>query len=642
MASVKKVKFLFTQEEIEQKTQEFFSLADSNFWYYARYITVSQTNSLANDITCRMPWYMSLATSLQKFEECDYDTNYFILNATVRLGKTTLGTILWATWLFGKDPKAKILIVTKQDQNKKKISQDIKTILTSDYYKALFPHVVILNKGIERILQKKSGVINFITSGSNVRGMGFDHIIIDDFLDKKVLSASSGIEKKNALDAFEILLTRKENSLSRINSYIKQEDRIVYDDLCISKNIVLDSKSYDIIQIPRRTKYYLIEQRLHPSDLTAYLLNKLHNTRDSNGQHVKYKLLTFPYEIINNPLSFEIYKLHKFKFKNDDGEYAYCTNIIDTITTTKEPGTLEKPNFIDLRFNIGTRLEIIGPRGINNPLYQTEYLCNPVLDTNKLIDYANFSNYSPNLFSGDYLAKSDRKLKTFFITTDFALSDNKKSDSSVFCLWAVTDSKHSTNNHHIDPKLYLITALVHKLNDPTGIVNAVIDFVKQCEMLIRNRKYFSEAVSRDIKHIIAENMGINNVMFSQLYANNYIGSKILKAKHRNKSKRDRLSIATAAIGDRIKQSVFLPKSDAPDVFGYNLQQFLVDLEGECQNFNVTNNSHDDIIDNVIDAVNYVFNYDKDVTKKIQGLTDDYIKSQLEKTPNPISGYGETY
>ena len=41
------------------------------------------------------------------------------------LGKTTLGTILWATWLFGKDPKAKILIVTKQDQNKKKISQDI-------------------------------------------------------------------------------------------------------------------------------------------------------------------------------------------------------------------------------------------------------------------------------------------------------------------------------------------------------------------------------------------------------------------------------------------------------------------------------------------------------------------------------------
>lgn len=619
-----------TQEQIENKRAEFFALADSYFWYYTRYIELHDCESLAKDITCRTPWHPAAATALQKFEECDYDINYFILNATVRLGKTRLCTALWATWLFGKDPKTKILIVTKQDENKKKIAKEIEAILLSECYQKLFPKVNIIGKGVKRIAQKNGGVIQFSTSGSNVRGMGFEHVILDDFLDKQHLMESSGVNKKKYLGYFDILLTRKENSLARMQNYIECPDKKIYTKHFIKRNVLLNNVKHNIITLPRNTKYYIIEQRLHPSDLTAYVLNKLKNTKDSDGNHVKYVLLTFPYEVVNNPLTFLIYKLKKAVFYEDD-KPQFFTYIEDVKNITKQPGTFEKPNFIDDRFTIGTRLEVLGPKGIHGSLYQTEYLCNPVLETNKLIDYEHFGAYDPKLFSGNNLDKADRKTTCFFITTDFALSDNKKSDSSVFCLWAVTDNKHNKNQYFTDPKLYLINAKVVKIDELSGVVNSVIDFYKSCELLIYNKKYFSLVANRVIKHVLVEKNGsANATMYRHLEANAYLGNKMYVAKFRNKSKKDRLSIATAAIGDRIKHSVFLPKDYCTDVFGNDLQKILDTLYYECLDFNVTNNSHDDILDNVIDAVNYVFSYDKDIHARREGLTEEDALRQLER------------
>jgi hypothetical protein len=618
----------FTQEQIENKRAEFFALADSYFWYYTRYIELHDCESLAKDITCRTPWHPAAATALQKFEECDYDTNYFILNATVRLGKTRLCTALWATWLFGKDPKTKILIVTKQDENKKKIAKEIEAILLSECYQKLFPKVNITGKGVKRIARKDGGVIQFSTSGSNVRGMGFDHVILDDFLDKQHLMESSGVNKKKYLEKFDILLTRKENSLARMQNYIECPDKKIYTKHFIKRNVLLNNVKHNIITLPRNTKYYIIEQRLHPSDLTAFVLNKLKNTKDSDGNHVKYVLLTFPYEVVNNPLTFLIYKLKKAVFYEDD-KPQFFTYIEDIKNITKQPGTFEQPNFIDDRFTIGTRLEVLGPKGIHGSLYQTEYLCNPVLETNKLIDYEHFGAYDPKLFSGNNLDKADRKTTCFFITTDFALSDYKKSDSSVFCLWAVTDNKHNKDKYFKDPKLYLINAKVAKINESGALVSELIDFYKSCELLIHNKKYFSLVANRAIKHVLAEKNGINATMYRQLEANAYLGSRMYIAKFRNKSKKDRLSIATAAIGDRIKQSVFLPKDYCTDVFGNDLQKILDTLYYECLDFNVTNNSHDDILDNVIDAVNYVFSYDKDIHSRREGLTEEDALRKLE-------------
>ena len=59
------------------------------------------------------------------------------------------------------------------------------------------------------------------------------------------------------------------------------------------------------------------------------------------------------------------------------------------------------------------------------------------------------------------------------------------------------------------------------------------------------------------------------------------------------------------------------------------QKILDTLYYECLDFNVTNNSHDDILDNVIDAVNYVFSYDKDIHSRREGLTEEDALRKLE-------------
>ena len=125
------------------------------------------------------PWYVeAMCHELEKV--LAGDNRRLMLNLPPRCLKTTVGTIAFACFYLGKNPDKDIILATYGDALSEPIMRNIREILNSDFYRHVFPEVVLNRQTTNEITTTRKGSIFATSVGGSMTGKGADLIIIDD------------------------------------------------------------------------------------------------------------------------------------------------------------------------------------------------------------------------------------------------------------------------------------------------------------------------------------------------------------------------------------------------------------------------------------------------------------------------------
>ena len=158
-----------------------------------------------------------------------------ILNGPPRSNKTTICIRAGVPWILGKDPSAKIMVVTYNEDLVQELAKDVGRILRSEGYKRLFPRTRLQSdtQSFMRVTTTVNGSVFFTSFGSTMTGIGADYIIIDDPIQASRVTSAA---QRDAVDG-----VLKYIATTRVNT-------------------------------PKTGRVLLLMQRLHPEDPTGKLL----------------------------------------------------------------------------------------------------------------------------------------------------------------------------------------------------------------------------------------------------------------------------------------------------------------------------------------------------------------------------------
>lgn len=165
------------------------------------------------------------------------DGGRLIITMPPRYLKSIAASIALPAWILGRAGATKILVAGYADALATEHVRAFKTLVTSGYYKQVFPSARIapaVNKA-SQFTTKNGGERRAVTVGGSVTGIGGDLIIIDDIM--KASDASSDAMREGTRRYFD------ETLYTRLN----------------------DKKNGSII---------VVQQRLHQDDLIAHLVEK--------------------------------------------------------------------------------------------------------------------------------------------------------------------------------------------------------------------------------------------------------------------------------------------------------------------------------------------------------------------------------
>lgn len=162
-------------------------------------------------------------------------TRRLLLTVPPRHGKSLSTSVCLPAWMLGQSPGLKIISASYGGELALKHARDFRTVLSSDWYKSLYPKTRLQVGGnrLEEQITTAHGGRRAVSLGGAVTGFGADLIIVDDLM--KAADAASVVERQRVLDFYQQTL------LSRLND--KREGRIV-----------------------------VIQQRLHEDDLPGHLI----------------------------------------------------------------------------------------------------------------------------------------------------------------------------------------------------------------------------------------------------------------------------------------------------------------------------------------------------------------------------------
>jgi predicted phage terminase large subunit-like protein len=134
-------------------------------------------------------------------------TKRLIVNLPPRHYKTWIGSVCLSAWILGREPSAKILIVTYGQELADRIAHSIRTMMRTDWYKALFEDTK-LTKGHSKLVDfatTAGGSVRSVSIEGGVTGHGADYIIIDDPIEIKDCDNAKRLERVAELFDNEIL-----------------------------------------------------------------------------------------------------------------------------------------------------------------------------------------------------------------------------------------------------------------------------------------------------------------------------------------------------------------------------------------------------------------------------------------------------
>lgn len=293
------------------------------------------------------------------------------------------------------------------------------------------------------------------------------------------------------------------------------------------------------------TKILVDNQRLGLVDLSAFMTHRY----DEMG--LKYHRITLPY-------------LFEQDWKHE-----------------KLPIMFKKGEYLVSRFNDFERMKVIARVG--NYRFDTEFQQKPRRPEGDLVKREMFMFYNQNDLE-------NIQFKNGFMTTDNAYEDKKKSDYNVYCFWLVDEHDN----------LYLIDMLRKKMK---GILAEKLLWSFYCKW-----KEGLKNGGAGIIKILIENT-TNTKLTVQKYKNGfYIGNEkvmfgsLIKELPRKSQKFVRFKQAIPFIESG---KLYLPNNEVK-IDGINdVKKEIIDpLIRECEEMREDDShEHDDIVDNVIDAIN---------------------------------------
>jgi hypothetical protein len=185
--------------------------------------------------TVFMPnWHLELIAG--RLAECmSGKTRRLIVNVTPRHLKSLLASVALPAFILGHDPSVQIICISYAMELAEKLARDCRSIMTSSWYKLLFPKTRLSNQtsALQELITTNHGSRLATSVGEILTGRGCDLMIVDDAA--KPEEAVSETQRKKVNEWFD------GTALSRLNS--KQDSRIV-----------------------------MISQRLHEDDLVGHVM----------------------------------------------------------------------------------------------------------------------------------------------------------------------------------------------------------------------------------------------------------------------------------------------------------------------------------------------------------------------------------
>ncbi|MCC8368746.1 MAG: phage terminase large subunit [Rickettsia endosymbiont of Oxypoda opaca] len=191
-------------------------------------------NTINPGIEYRLNWHTELISDYLLAVQ-NGDINRLIINVPPRSLKSVCVSVAWSAWILGHNPTKRIMTASYSQILSIKHSLDCRFILSTDWYKQLFPDTILSKEHNQKskFLTTANG-FRFATSvGGSATGEGGDILIIDD-----------------------------PHNPSQINSY-KMRKKVIewFEQVFVTR---LNNRNTGAI--------ILVMQRLHEEDLTSYLL----------------------------------------------------------------------------------------------------------------------------------------------------------------------------------------------------------------------------------------------------------------------------------------------------------------------------------------------------------------------------------
>lgn len=184
----------------------------------------------------RHNWHIELISDRLK-QAYEGKIQRLIINMPPRNLKSICASVAWPAWILGNNPAARIIVASYSQMLSIKHSVDARMIMKTEWYNNSFKDTLVLKNQDEKakFMTSKHG-FRFATSiGGSLTGEGGDFLIVDD--PHSPLQAASEVRRNGAINWFE------QTFMSRLNDK--------------NKGVVV-----------------VVMQRLHPADLTGYLLDK--------------------------------------------------------------------------------------------------------------------------------------------------------------------------------------------------------------------------------------------------------------------------------------------------------------------------------------------------------------------------------
>ncbi|SDL25839.1 phage terminase large subunit [Aliiruegeria lutimaris] len=183
----------------------------------------------------RAPYLEAMCYALQRV--ATGDCQRLMISIAPRHLKSICGSVLLPAFVLGRDPSQKVVVVSYGSDLAREHADLFRRLVTSEPYQRLFPKMRLHAKHnrIEHMKTTAGGGRRSVSHGGSITGFGANLIIIDDL---------------------------GKPSEMRHESY-RQELRDYFDHTLFSR---LNDK--------RRDRIVSIQQRLHPDDFSAYLLEK--------------------------------------------------------------------------------------------------------------------------------------------------------------------------------------------------------------------------------------------------------------------------------------------------------------------------------------------------------------------------------
>lgn len=113
-------------------------------------------------------------------------------------GKTIHLSTFGPAWIWGRNPKARIVVATYNEVRADELGEAFRKVITSDRYRAVFPGVDLTlgSRSKSEMTNTKGGKIYFVGTGGTVTGRGADYFLIDDPMkDDEELQSDTAREK---------------------------------------------------------------------------------------------------------------------------------------------------------------------------------------------------------------------------------------------------------------------------------------------------------------------------------------------------------------------------------------------------------------------------------------------------------------